>query len=219
MLWQKKFEAVNVVGVMIGRSSPAQNHVGLLYQSDSGPRMLHLAWHYWLRNDDPNEEPWCDYLWVDLNFEDPENREALAAVLGNIWLSTQQNIPYGFSYEGEAFEADGSFVLPPMGRGLTCATFVIKALAHAGFQLLDLATWQGQKDDADWKDKIINSLKGRSGVSEDHLEGLRNDVNAMRVRPEHVVGAGMSAPWPVNFVDADVIAKEVLAELCEKITF
>ncbi|MBB4480834.1 hypothetical protein [Rhizobium etli] len=211
------FENVDVVGLAIGRSNATQNHIGFLYLSDTGPRMLHLAWHHRLRNDNPYDDPWRAYVWADFNLEDEENRSALAAVVATVWINHTEEIPYGFSYEGSAFNADGSFVPPPIGQGLTCSTFVVKVISSAGFDLLDMTSWQDRDGDAEWRLKIVGWLEGTDGVDKGHIDALREDVNAMRIRPEDVIAAGTSSPWPVDFGDANVIAQQVLAELYEKV--
>ncbi|THK37377.1 hypothetical protein EHS39_14220 [Ensifer sp. MPMI2T] len=212
-----QFENVDRVGLAIGRSNATQNHVGFLYLTDTGPRMLHLAWHYHLQDDDPYDDPWKEYLWANFSLEDEENRSALAAVVATVWTNHTGNIPYGFSFEGSAFNADGSFVPPPIGQGLTCATFIVKVLSAAGFNLLDMTSWQGRDGDAEWRAKIIGWLEKTDGVDQGHINALREDINAMRIRPEDLVAAGISSPWPVSFGDASAIAEEVLAELYEKV--
>lgn len=211
-----QFENVDEVGLVIGRSNATQNHVGFLYLTDDGPRMLHLAWHYRLQNDNPYDDQWKDYVWADFHLEEDENRSALAAVVASVWIN-HTDIPYGFSYEGSAFNADGSFVPPPLGRGLTCATFVVKVVSSAGFDLLEMESWQNREGDAEWRAKIVGWLERTEGVAKSHIDALLKDANAMRIRPEDVIAAGITSPWPVGFGDASRIAQGILAELHEKV--
>jgi hypothetical protein len=134
-----------------------------------------------------------------------------------VWINHIGNIPYGFSYEGSAFNPDGSFVPPPIGQGLTCSTFVVKVVSSAGFNLLDMTSWQGSDGDDEWRAKIVGWLEKCENVDKGHIDALREDNNAMRIRPEHVIAAGISDPWPVGFDDANEIAQQVLAELHEKV--
>ena len=96
-----QFENVNAVGLAIGRSNATQNHVGLLYLTDTGPRMLHLAWHYRLQNDDPYDDLWRNYLWADFNLEDEENRSALAAVVATCGSTISATFPTAFRMKAQ----------------------------------------------------------------------------------------------------------------------
>ncbi|RUM02654.1 hypothetical protein [Rhizobium chutanense] len=210
------FENVSNIGIAIGRSSATQNHVGFLYLAEAGPRMLHLAWHYRLRDDSPYDDDWKDYLWADFNLEDEENRSALAAFVATVSLNSTNGIPYGFSFDGSAFGPDGGFIPPPLGQGLTCATFVVTVLAAAGFRLLDLTSWQNREGDEQWRAKIIAWLESTPDVPRSHIDLLREDTHALRIRPEDITAAAISTPWPLSFAQVDAIAKDVLAELYEK---
>ncbi|SDM28434.1 hypothetical protein [Ensifer sp. YR511] len=214
-----QFENVNGVGLAIGRTGPAQNHVGILYHTDTEPRLLHLRWHYLLSDDSPYDQPWKEFLWADLNLEDEENRAVLSAFIATVWMNHNGDIPYGFSFDGSAFNADGTFVSPPVGQGLTCATFIVHVLSAAGFSLLDITTWQDREGDEEWRAKIIGWLEQGDKVPKAHLDALRQDDSAIRIRPEDVMAAGIASPWPVSFGDASAIAGELLAELYEKVPF
>jgi uncharacterized membrane protein len=93
----------------------------------------------------------------------------------------------------------------------------VKVISSAGFDLLDMTSWQSRDGDAEWRSKIVGWLERTDGVDKGHIDALREDANAMRIRPEDVIAAGTSSPWPVNFGDANVIAQQVLAELYEKV--
>src|SRR3954451_8025983 len=124
---------IGVLGVGICSDS---RHVGIIYRRGSGtPRLWHLAMHYDLR-----DEP-CDktYFWANCAL-DEHNKNYVAA-----WITARSvradKIPFGFDATGAAFDAKtGEFIAPPVGKGLTCATFITAVFQHLGFDLLDEKT-------------------------------------------------------------------------------
>ena len=212
---ERPFSDVRALGVVV-RSVPAIApedhygvHSGLLYRIDGGmPRISHLAWHFRLR-DEPAADP---YLWADVGLDESNSRIVAA------WLASRQNspsnIPYGIDAGGSCFDkTTREFLSPPLGKGLTCATYVVAVLKSLGFPLLLEDTWPTDRaDDHSWQRAVIDELR-KSGAEEDYIDAAQRDVGARRYRPAEVVGSATSATWPVVFSDATALAAAVIADV------
>lgn len=212
---ERPFNDVRALGVAV-RSVPALSpddqyglHSGLLYKIDGGfPRISHLAWHFQLK-DDPVADP---YLWADVGL-DTNNSRIIAA-----WLALRQtspsNIPYGIDAAGSCFDkTTREFLPPPLGKGLTCATYIVAVLKSLGFPLLLEDTWPTDRaSDHSWQRAVIDTLKN-TGAGEDYVDAAQKDVGAKRYRPAEVVGSATRAPWPVAFQDAAALASAVIADV------
>ncbi|RWM21771.1 MAG: hypothetical protein EOR73_10210 [Mesorhizobium sp.] len=203
-------EDVDIVGLAIKRINEGQNHVGVLYKSDvDGLMMCHLAWHFDLRFDPPNDT----YRWIDLDPLDEMNKKALAAFFQTL-KEEGADVPYGFKVSGECFDEDGRFVPLPPGEGLTCATFVVAALRSQGHELITETTWPARAaEDAAWQAHILAHLQLSPGVTQAHLDAIAADVGATRIKPEEVVAAGLRDDWPSSYADIEQMAQAILAEL------
>lgn len=202
------FERVEHVGIVIGYSQGEDRHTGFLYHLDNGePRMAHVAFHF-LYRDDPADPK---FMWTDLVGIDAINKKVVAS-----WIAARgrhgQNIPYGFDSSGSCFDpVTAEFIPPPVGKGLTCATFITGTLRSLGFALVSEATWPVRPEDAAFHARIIEIL--RCHASPEHVAGVQRDVGAPRIRPEEVAGsAGLPNP-PVEFVDAVAASAQILEAL------
>ncbi len=204
----RPFSDVSHVGVAIQRTEHGL-HSGLLYKlPNSEPRILHLAFHHMLR-DEPAALP---FRWSDMGL-DEDNKLVLATLLSRI-AATEPAISYGFDSDGACFDAETGDLLPlPVGKGLTCATFVLAALRTYRYQLLDTASWPDRPEDREWEEAILNLLAHYA--TPDHVEAVRADAGAKRLRPDEVVGAATLSDddWPVAFQCARGLADQVLADL------
>ncbi|MGA2292624.1 hypothetical protein, partial [Bradyrhizobium sp.] len=100
-----------------------------------------------------------------------------------------------------------------LGKGLTCATYIVAILKSLGFPLLLEDSWPiDRADDQLWQRAIIEELR-KSGAEEDYIAVAQNDVGAKRYRPAEVVGSATNAAWPVVFSDATALAAAVLADV------
>jgi hypothetical protein len=73
-----------------------------------------------------------EYLWSQIGL-DQRNKKFIAAFLGN-QRQNQNNIPYKLDGSGSCFDTEtGAFITPPVGKGLTCATYLIAVLTSFGF--------------------------------------------------------------------------------------
>jgi hypothetical protein len=215
---ERPFDAVKYLGVVVravDSIDPAASfglHSGFLYKLDGQPpRLNHLAWHFDLR-----DEPAVDdkYLWADTGL-DERNSQVIAA-----WLTDRRErpsmIPYGLDAQGACFDKETQdFLPPPLGKGLTCATYMQAVLKHLGFILLDEATWPADRaEDASWQVAVVDVLR-KTGAAEDHINALASDVGSKRLRPAEVVGAATvtSGSWPVAFDRASAIAQTIILDV------
>jgi hypothetical protein len=202
------FDTVSWLGVAIRFVDGNRTHSGFLIKLDDQPTMLcHFAWHRDLRFFPPSNH----YLWADAGLDQP-NREYLAAWIGNLHQNAA-NIPYGLDANGSCFDRDtGQFLPLPVGKGLTCATFMIAVLKSLGYPFLKEDEWQPRRDDLEFQQAIVDAL-ARDGADPAHIAGVQNDVGAKRFRPEEVVGAGTIPDWPVGFQNARTVADQILLDL------
>ena len=198
------------VWLAIKELGPNSRHCGIVYRGSDGHfYFVHLAFHFDLRNQLEDST----YKWSRVGL-DADNQTVLAAfamVLGG----NGPTIPYGFNSDGIIFDpSTGKLAPPPSGRGLTCATFVLKFLETYGFHLLDSSTWLERPDDPAWRDWIVENIANYSKDPR-HAESIIAAPLGLRIRPEEIIGAA-SRPfqeWPVSFDAALILANQVLAEL------
>ena len=214
---ERPFSEVQDVGVVIHKTNTGQ-HTGFLYRRDDGSvRVLHLAFHHELRDDEVLEwearvRAWfgADLRWAELGLPE-DSKIVFAAHLSQILLGNPQ-IPYGLDAGGTIFTADGKFVRGPVGKGLTCATFIAAVLAGYGHPVV-MGNWPSRPEDKEWAEQIISMLEGRA--NQEHIDAIKADIGASRYRPGEVVGAAVRPlpDWPVSFSDAVALAEEILQEL------
>jgi hypothetical protein len=202
------FEGVSDFGVAIREIDTGQNHCAILYKLDHRQaRFCHLAFHHDLR-DEIAHDP---YLWADAGL-DPTNRRVVAAWVGNLQIN-RGNIPYGLDSAGCCFDVvTGELLPPPIGKGLTCSTFITSVLRSLGFDVLKENEWPQRSGDVVFGQKIVEMLEAVH-ASGDHIQAVKKDVGAQRFRPEEVVGAITLSAWPVGFADARDLADAVIKDL------
>ena len=205
------FPSDEVLGIAIGTPhDPSQRHVGFIYQlNGAGPRLAHLQWHH-RATDEPLPSGYC---W-GASALDSINKAFLAA-----WVALLQKnskaVPYGIEYDDhrEYFDNEANYVPQPVGRGLTCATFVLAVYSRTGYPILDAAGWPSNRaGDAEWQRHIIDLLR-KNGASSEHVAAVAEDVGCVRFRPEEVVAGAISADVPIDFATADTLAKEILSDI------
>ncbi|WP_283966822.1 hypothetical protein [Tritonibacter sp. AK171] len=203
-------EEHHFLGLAIKNIAGDQNHCGVLYRLDSGEiRMLHLAFHYDLR--DEKLKP--DYLCAPAGLEF-ENQLVVAAYASAI-ANSKPSIPYGFDANGMIFDDEsGELLEAPAGKGLTCATFVLALFRTLGFEPLDEETWPTRDEDKQWQDQIMQAMMD-AGASQNHIDAVINNGQSRRFRPEEVVGTSVTSyeEWAIGFDRAKVIAQEVLDDI------
>lgn len=206
----RPYEEVDGVGLVILRTREDRLHSGILYRIEGeGPRMLHLAFHYDLRD----EEARLPYRWAQLGLDDV-NRLVLSEIVSRV-ARQRPGIAYGFDASGVCIDAKSGDVIPaPPGKGLTCATFISAILAAHGYSLIDLESWPLRADDEQFQQEIIDFLVQHQADPE-HIAAVRGSVGSKRLRPDEAVGAGTlkDDEWAVQFAEARALADEILIEL------
>lgn len=205
----RPFAEVQFAGLAVRRTRLGL-HSGFLYQRRGGePRILHLAFHYDLR-DDQAASP---YRWAQIGL-DEVNKEFLAELAHRV-AHGKPSIAYGFNAAGIAIDPESGEVLPaPTGHGLTCATFITALLRAHAYELVDLDTWPERADDIPFQGEIVSSLR-EHGASDDHVDAVQADIGSKRLRPDEVVGSGVlpDEEWAVEFAKARQMGDEVQQEL------
>jgi hypothetical protein len=193
-----------VVGIAIGvtdRNVPLI-HSGVLYNDPmEDPRILHLAFHAIVK-DEPLPDANCLYYWVRLHIDN--DRAATLAGFCRRIAKRRPRIPYGIVYEGGRLADDGTAELSGRQVGLTCATFVLAVLKHAGYDMLDLGTWPPREGDDVWHAHIVKLLirfhcRNQDLLTADHIVAVARERGCARFRPEEVAAACAQTQWPVTF--------------------
>lgn len=200
--------------VVIGVTDRDQRHIGILHREEGGnPRVLHLAWHCRLLNDEP--VPTYFSIWIAPPIH-PERLRQLSALCRKIWKANQENrIPYAFSNPEGAFDSETArIVLGPTRFGLTCASFVLAVFHFAGLRLVKLDSWPTNRPgDREWQESIIAKLQ--RWATQEHIDHVRNEVGVARYRPEEVGAAAAVAPPEVNLTEIEELSKTILRRLEE----
>lgn len=198
------------IWVAIRKIDEGQNHCGLAYRREGDEiRLLHLAFHHDLRD----EQLAAPYRRVSVGLD--ITNQLVIAGFAIAMAEAEPGIPYGFNDDGIVFDDEtGELLEAPIGRGLTCATFVTALLSHLGYELIDRDSWPERETDADWRAHMIELVERYSGDA-DHADALRSSPFAARIRPEEVAGASTIefGEWPVGYDRAHELAKEIVAEL------
>ncbi len=209
---EKPFNEVDRLGVAICLTDPPRNHCGIIFQLDGEEtKLIHLAWHARLKLESPGSE----YIWSDVDL-DKVNKSVLAAVFANMMRHAGE-ISYGIDSDMLCFEPDGTYVAPPAGKGLTCATFIVATFLSQGYQIRDVSSWPDREDDVEWQKFIVETMKQYAWISPEHIELVQNDIGAKRLRPDEVVAAASSSldGWPATFTNAREIADQIVKQLNE----
>ncbi len=203
------------VGLGLSKINQNQNHIGFIYQSESGNglKICHFCWHYDLRN-----EPFSlnsKYLVAPIQLEE-SNLKYLASVLEAISDINRAAIPYGFRVPIQSFNEKNMYVGGIEGEGLTCATFVLEVMKKNGYLILDESTWEIRESDAGWQSDIVGHLARSHGVEGVHLERMREIIGkVVRFRPVEVFASGIVEPvqWAISFQDADKLSHAIFEHL------
>lgn len=196
-------------------------HVGLLYRLDNSIRLLHLGWHRDLK--DEQVDAAFDYLWAPIDLI-KEEQIALAGMAAEVSVNTKPtDFRYGIDWlhvENEGvFDKDNKIIIYPVGKGVTCATFLYGLLKSWGYMVVDSKTWQVMPGDEEWQKLIFFYLnQSTSDDAREQAKALKDDIGALRLRPEQLAGACAtnSEDWPVPFENACSLAKEVIAQLAKE---
>ena len=184
---------------------PDGKHIGILYRKtiSENVRLLHLANHHSLRNDEVKSK----YFFV---IPDVGRRGKQVAALCRLIIEQNPTLPYGFSHPTGAFNEEGKFIAGPNMVGLTCASFVLAVFDKVGLSLLQYDTWQTRDDDEAWRAEIIEIIRHSSTSNdiEDHIKQITPEVPTVRYRPLEVAGSA-AADFPVPFCKSLILADQL----------
>ncbi len=209
---EKPLSSIATAAVAIGIANPShphQLHTGVIHRmADGGLRMLHLAWHCVLRNDQPEPQ----YLCVSLGFDERRLRQ-LATMCRRIFYKNQQSgVPYGFAPPKDSFDvATGAYLLQESQVGLTCASFVLAVFHAVGLQLADYSSWPTDRPgDRDWQSWVVKMLE-RDPENAAHAKCIMRDIGSVRFYPQEVAACATIASYGVlaKFNDVEDIAENI----------
>ena len=188
-------------------------HIGVLYHLDDGAvRMCHLGWNWDLRLDRPTS----NYMWGKSGL-DGYTKHFLAAQFDLIGKANPNAIPYGLDAYGDCFDSDGNYLPLPIGKGMTCASFIVSVFRTLRIPLINEASWpKGRDSDKAWGLFVIKLLESDPSVPVEHIKALKRDIaEVSRFRPAEVVAALMTDDAPLAFADAERMANAILAEMAQ----
>lgn len=166
-----------------------QMHCGLAFDLENQKQVIHLASHNDLRCDDGLNSFKC-IIKPNLAPIVQESFISLCDVIKEGIKRGNNQVPYGFLYDNYAIiENDGTLNLTEKEVGLTCATYVLTIFHSCGFNLVDISDWPPRDEDAPWYKKIIDlysRFQKVIGISSEHIEKLKLQMNVPRFRPEEV---------------------------------
>ena len=166
-----------------------QMHCGLAFDLENQKQVIHLASHNDLRCDEGLNSFKC-MIKPNLAPIVQESFISLCDVIKAEIKKGHNQIPYGFLYDDYAIiETDGSLNLTEKQVGLTCATYVLTIFHSCGFNLINISDWPPREEDVPWYKKIIDlysRFQKVIGISSEHIEKLKMQMNVPRFRPEEV---------------------------------
>lgn len=203
---------INNVCVVIKEISENQCHTGFFFQdSNNNIKFLHLAWYEHLMYEKPDE----NYKWLDIPF-DEHNQMHFQLFLETIYKQNENKIPYGIAIDGINFGPQGELVKEEHS-GLTCATFVIRALHSQGYKIIDLDNWIIQPEDKEWQEKIVSHLDSYHKTSKEFIEHQKTYIgNVARYKPSQVVVAANSENPPLPQESILELADQLINEYLKK---
>lgn len=197
-------------------------HLGIVFHNGQALRVVHLAWHLQLLDEDFPKENWLVAV-IDLpDTVAPQVVQLLRSICKLYTVATagrREGIAYGLNMVAGrgSFRGTGAYKPGKDSDGLTCATFVAEIFQYFGLGLVRLETMVDHPKNRAWAAAILCMLE-TDGVSQEHLRKVRNNVRGRRLRPEDVCAA-VEVPASDRPVDqesirirADEIYEEVLAK-------
>lgn len=211
-------QPIETVAVVVCRSGNG-THAGIAYRGEDGlPRLLHLAWHLALFDDD-FQFARNDYLSVIPNLRRAD-AIALAGYCRRIFRVNNaggQRVPYNLEYEpGTGFDPDtGDLVLPKGATGMSCSTFVVHVFRSSGNPLIEATGWPADRPgDRERQEELVRMLENHPAP---HYRGqgarVRSQIGCPRIRPEDVGGACLEDRLPAGFDQCDLNGRMILAAL------
>lgn len=173
------------ISVVLVQSQKDQRHCGIAYKFANNCNVIHLSWHYDLKNESDMSE-FQDYCAIVSQLDD--YRQYAVCAMCDL-IKDETNIPYGIFYLNTVFSKEGKLCLGGGEVGLTCATFVLAVFRTSKIDLLDISTWLPREEDSEFQSNILYYLNDgliKGKVSKDHFDRVKKDVGCARFRPEEV---------------------------------
>ncbi len=189
-------------------STDVAGHIGVVYRHHEATRILHLAFHLILRDQDLHASGFR--VWIDPAL--PRGRALSVAAfcrqVGKVNFS--RGIPYAFSHPNRCFNVErGTYLFGPQRHGLTCSTFVLAVFSALGVHLIDYdADWPVRREDAVAQAELVELLK-KTGADPEHVDTVSRQIGSVRYSPADVGGAASVYPPPATFERAQEAAKAV----------
>ena len=191
----------------IRKVSDAGRHSGMLYlSSDDDYKLLHLGQNFGLLNDAPGPE----FYWTGCRL--PETDRKFLAVICERIATAKPDVPYGFDSAGFEIDRTTGMIKPgPLGKGYTCASFVLEVMKLAYIHLLKEDEWPENVED-DWQKYIVWVMANFWQAAPEQVAALEQDVGCRRFTPSQVVGSSTLVS-PVGYEDAVAISAALEMEL------
>lgn len=199
------------------------SHLGVAIRDEDGSaKLLHLAWHRMLRQDNYPQPNWAASIAnvpaAGMELVTP----VIRSMLGN-FKDIQGKVCYGVNlYAGQgAIRADGSYLAGSESDGHTCSSFVAEIFNGAGLPLIDLHSWDPTDENKAWGEAVACCLDqwGKHANIQDmpeHVAAVRANNKGLRVLPEEVAAAAIepqAGKKPAQQKDLQTPAARVLKEM------
>lgn len=203
------------VAIAIRRLGRRWCHLGLLVRLEeetSSPgalELIHLAFHYRLSCERELDGYYCAVPMI------PKERIVHIVALCDVVKERYPDgkLAFAVRYLGEKFDPVTGEYLSGIGRGLTCATFVLALLRTIGIDLIALETWKIREEDTRWHlDDIVPALIGNNADTE-HIEAVKAQSPCARFRPQEVMAAMTTDFLPVAFSYAEPVGEAIQQSL------
>lgn len=204
---------INNVCVVINELRKNQFHTGFFFKnSDNDVKFLHLGWFEDLKYEDPDD----NYKWLDIPL-DEFNQLHFQLFLENIYKQNKNQIPYGISIDGIDIGSDGKLLKEEEYLGLTCATFVMRALHSQGYEIIDIDNWQIKSEDKIWQASVIDLLDKYSSAPKEFIEHQKTYIGKVaRYKPSEIVVAANSKNPPLSQESIIELSKELIQDYFKK---
>ena len=142
--------------VALTHSRLGGGHVGVAFHSKDGPRLFHLNWHVDLKLDEfPVAGCWTS---VAVALPNKTAKQVVAVIRGIAQRMPKINYGVNFIAAKGSFK-DRRYCAPKDSDGLTCASFVVEVLLHAGVDLIRRETWEKSAANEDWGNRVVRGLE------------------------------------------------------------
>jgi len=187
-------------------------HIGVVYRQHQATRILHLAFHLKLSDQDLHASDFR--VWVDPALPPSRGKWVAAFCRRVAKVNRHRGIPYAFSHPNRCFNvALGTYLFGPQRHGLTCSTFVLAVFSAMRVHLIDYnEDWPERPGDKVAQAELVDLLK-KTGADPEHVDTVSKQIGSVRYSPEDVGGAASVYPPPATFERAQEAAEAVRAAL------